>query len=162
MTYPSPEALHKRYEYDPQTGNFLHKRAQGRIKIGDVAGYFHRDGYIELRFDNRAYKAHRVAWIMYYGVEPPPHLDHRDRNRAKNAIANLRGATIRQNGQNRKSRGFYPLKSGRFIAQIKADGRLRRLGTFDTAEEARSAYIAASLKYFGEFSIFADGANHGA
>jgi len=45
-----------------------------------------------------------------------------------------------------------------FQANIKANGKRFYLGRFKTEEAAHEAYKAASLRYHGEFSLYANAA----
>ena len=111
-----------------------------------------RDSYIRVSIDDRRYWAHRLAWLYVHGTWPPRGLDHRDENKANNAIANLRPADKSQNGQNvtaaRSSSksgllGASPDGSGRWQASITVNRKQRNLGRYDTAEEAHAVYLAA-------------------
>ena len=120
------------------------------------------DGYaiIVLQRDGIAFqkKVHRLVWQAFVG---PVHLlDHKDRNRSNNMLANLRPATISQNGMNSKLRSNSSGIKGvcwdstrtKWRASIKLHGRQRHLGYFDMIEDAAAAYAAAAVKYFGEFA----------
>jgi hypothetical protein len=78
-----------------------------------------------------------------------------------NCLANLRGATRRQNNQNKRPYkrsekyahlppGVYPSKK-RFAARIRIDGIMTNLGTFDTPTEASAAFIAQAIAIKGEY-----------
>jgi hypothetical protein len=87
-------------------------------------------------------------------------VDHKDGDWLNNRRGNLRPATPTQNAQNRalasnNSSGFkgvsFRRDRGTFLAAIRVDGRLRKLGTFATAEAAALAYDEAARSEFGEF-----------
>lgn len=88
-------------------------------------------------------------------------VDHRDGNGLNNQRHNLRPATTRQNGQNRKK--FSPasskfkgvhwhIRDKKWQARIKAAGQRNQIGYFKTEIGAAQAYDAAARKYFGEFA----------
>jgi len=91
---------------------------------------------------------------------PPNVVDHTNLNGEDNRWTNLRLATYSQNAANSFARpSNVPLKgvtlekrTGRYFARIKINYQNIHLGTFDTAEEAHAAYVAAAQKYFGEFA----------
>lgn len=88
--------------------------------------------------------------------------DHRNGNRLDNRRSNLRIVTSAQNCQNRRKT---PSKSSRFkgvsyrkdrgtwLAAIRTDGRLIKLGTFATEIDAAKAYDEAARQHFGEFAV---------
>lgn len=127
----------------------------------------------------RAFKwnAHRVGNTVYARTSFPRKLylhelivkapaggtvDHKNGNGLDNRRQNLRPATRRQNGQNSRSRrnstsvflGVCKDKErGGWIAQIKrSNDSRRRIGRFQTEEEAARAYDAEALQAFGEFA----------
>jgi hypothetical protein len=91
-------------------------------------------------------------------------IDHKSRDTLDNRKTNLRFATYSQNGFNKKISSLnnigykgvgHVVKSGKYKAELYVDGKRIGLGCkFKTPEEARDAYIEASLKYHGEFSYF--------
>lgn len=105
--------------------------------------------------------AHQLAWLLSHDEWPPRNIDHIDMDRANNRLSNLRLATPSQNGANRgrqknNSSGLKGVAwnkgAKRWRAQIKANGKRRHLGYFDTAEEAHAAYQEAAASLFGDFA----------
>ena len=97
--------------------------------------------------------AHRVAYKLMTGEDPGNQVvDHINCDRADNRWCNLRLATRSQNRMNskRKIKG-YTCVNGRYVARIYVRGQQERLGTFDTPEEARAAYITRARAVYGEF-----------
>lgn len=118
------------------------------------AGFVRKDGYRVMKIDYKAYKAHRLAWLYFYGEWPDGELDHIKGDKADNRIFMLRECNHRQNGQNKLRhknntsgfKGVYP-HMGRFRAQL---GK-KYLGTYTTAQEARLIYLDAAQREYGEF-----------
>ncbi len=138
--------------YNPDTGIFLWKIASvGRIKMLGVAGSKHNQGYIVITIKGKAYLAHRLAWLYVYGEIPREQLDHINNIRSDNRIANLRVATHIQNQGNQikphheNKTGFlgvsFDKRRNKYVAYISINGRNKKLGRFDTPEEAHKKYI---------------------
>lgn len=148
--------LHSILAYDPETGAFIWKRARGGKAIaGATAGIINRDGYRRIAIYKKPYMAHRLAWFYVHGVWPEKFIDHIDGNPANNAISNLRQCSHSENHQNRVSLiakpshliGAQKVKGGKWRARICAGGKQIYIGTFDTPEEAASAYREAKKKH---------------
>jgi len=101
-------------------------------------------------------RMHRM--IMGY---PASKIDHINGNRSDNRRSNLRLCSHRENLRNRGAtkanttgyKGVHLRKdTGKFQAHIKANGKRKSLGCFQTAKEAAQAYNEAAKKYFGEFA----------
>ncbi len=78
--------------------------------------------------------------------------DHINSIRADNRLENLQYITPQQNTQKRKTMNGrnvkgYTLKNGKYVAKITVDYKTFYLGSYDTEEEARQAFIDAKLKY---------------
>lgn len=93
-------------------------------------------------------------------AQPGEIVDHIDRNGLDNRRSNLRRATPSQNQFNSKRRrdntsGYKGVCTARkrWRAEIKANGKRIRLGTFGTPEEAARAYNAAALRLHGQFAL---------
>lgn len=145
--------------YDPLTGEFTWLKGNARRR-GNRAGTVNKKGRRSVIFRKQAYAEARLAWFYVHGVWPADQLDHADRDKLNNRLANLREATNQQNSVNRgvfrnnllgvKGVGRRP--GGRFRARIRIDNVLISLGEFDTVEEASAAYADASRRAFGEFA----------
>ena len=147
--------------YDPDTGIFRWRVAKSaNVHVGDIAGSDNGNGYLRIMIDERHYRCHRLAWLYCHGQWPAAHLDHINRDRADNRIANLREATRSQNMANRSSQqnsthGFKGVirNHKRWSARIKPPkNKYIHLGTFDTPQEAHDAYLVAAHKIYGEFA----------
>jgi hypothetical protein len=147
--------------YDPATGIFTwikRPSAWSARKPGDVAGiYSPARRYRQIKFGGKLYGAHRLAWWWVNGEWPLHDLDHENRNKDDNRIANLRPATGTQNQgncglQTRNTSGY------RGVSFVKRSGvwavgiHKRYIGQFATAEQAARAYDRAAREYFGEFA----------
>ncbi|MGH6979048.1 MAG: HNH endonuclease signature motif containing protein [Brevundimonas sp.] len=152
-------------DYDPETGIFrwkdtpeLPSNVRSRL-AGRIAGSPCTGGYVAIKVGGRLYKAHRLAWLVFFGEWPSSELDHIDRRRAHNAIANLRLADRSTNMGNVAAyrsnvSGLKGVsKSGRqWRAQITKDRKTVNLGRFATREAAHAAYVKAANDRFGEFA----------
>ena len=74
---PAFEVLQNHFDYEPETGLL-------RAKSGRVLGSKRKDGYIKVDLKGRQLFAHRVAWKLVTGEEPPEVIDHVDRDRSNN------------------------------------------------------------------------------
>jgi hypothetical protein len=93
--------LKEKLLYDPLTGVFTWKCGKYKDKpAGTIAGKLPNQGYIRVNIDKKAYVAHRLAWLYMYGKFPAEYLDHVNRNRENNRIANLRIANASVNSKN--------------------------------------------------------------
>lgn len=127
---PTKEELREAYDY--QDGSLIRRSTGNRIK-GE-----NRAGYRSVRLKGRYYRLHRLIWVWHNGAIPSYlWVDHKDRNRANNAIENLRLVTPSQNALNRNPserhwRGCNGLHwqsaVGMYRAVIKKEGKATYLG----------------------------------
>lgn len=120
----------------------------------------HSDGYAFRRTESASGRS--IVYMHRELLAPGRGLwvDHVDGDRLNNMRCNLRLATPSQNGANSASRprrsgfrGVYPHKpTGRWLAQISIDGRVRHLGIFDLVEDAAMAYDHAARAQWGPFA----------
>ena len=139
------ELLH----YNPETGVFTRKTARPGVRAGSVAGSLNKvSGYVWITVCRNANLAHRLAWLYVHGVWPAGVLDHINRQRNDNRIANLRDCTMALNSLNvgsarstNKSTGILGVYAYRakYVAKIMIGGKTRHLGVFATKEEAAEA-----------------------
>jgi len=165
---PPLEVLKEHFDYNPDTGIIIWKKKtsiKARIKIGQEAGSekvkTETLSYREIKFNKTLYKAHRLAYYMYHGIDPSNNdIDHEDRNGLNNKINNLRLATRLENGRNRKFQknntsgitgvSWHKIRK-RWVATIKINGKQKYVGSFFNKEDAIQARKEAEKKYFGEF-----------
>jgi hypothetical protein len=109
-------------------------------------------------------RMHRVIMEMILGrkLNSKEHIDHINHNTLDNTRENLRIATKSQNGANRGKqmnntsgyKGVYWHKGvGKWIAQIKVDGKIIYLGLFESKIDAAIVYNQAATEYFGEYAL---------
>lgn len=148
------ELLH----YDPDTGVFTWRVATGsRSRAGSIAGCLNNQrGYLVIGVVSRTYYAHRLAWLYVHGRIPDDGVDHINRCRLDNRIANLRPATNAENQQNRgvgvnstsgvTGVSFYK-RTGMWRAHITVSGKNVHLGYFADKDKAAKARLDAKSKY---------------
>lgn len=88
-------------------------------------------------------------------------IDHIDHCTLNNQRHNLRICTHTENSRNRTSHKgssssylgvSWNIRDKKWQVHIKANGKLMRLGHFDSEIQAAEEYNKAALKYFGEFA----------
>lgn len=146
--------------YNHETGDLNWKRSHANVSEGDVAGSTQKDGRITVRVLDRAMRAHRIAWFLYYDKWPENEVDHINRDPSDNRIKNLREATRKQNSRNRgltksntsgiKGASFHT-KKGMWRAVAGLNGKQHHLGYFRTPEEAGSVYEEFCSKHHKDF-----------
>ena len=154
------EYLRSILNYDPETGIFTRKvRTANRVKVGDVAGCKNSEGYLGIKICSRTHQAHRLAWMYVYGEWPTGQIDHINRIRTDNRIANLREVSHKQNNQNRSKPSnntsghpgvSWHKQRSKWLAHIKHNQKKIHLGCFNTIEEAIAARKAAEKLYWAD------------
>lgn len=125
-------------------------------KAGLRAGSTASGGYRQVKIDGVGYLEHRVVWLLAHGEWPTNFVDHIHGDKADNRPAMLREATNYQNSQNQRKahprsasgllgvtweKGLEGRRKGRWVAQIRVNGKLLRLGRFDCKHQAHEAYL---------------------
>lgn len=87
------DELHKKFIYLPETGLLIEK------KTDQIVGRLMSPGYLRICFLNINEYVHQIAYFMYHGYLPKQ-IDHRNRIKTDNRIANLRDATHAENVRN--------------------------------------------------------------
>ena len=145
--------LRELLDYDPASGKLTRAAPAGGQKVGDEAGSVTRRGYRLVNIAGHRVMAHRLAWLHAYGEWPSDVIDHINGDKLDNRIANLRNVTQGVNLQNlRRARvdsqsgllGVHFDKSrGKWSADLRVGSKRLRLGRFDSAEAAATAYLEA-------------------
>lgn len=156
--------LKKIIDYNPDTGIFTWIQSTAlKIKIGQVAGTETKNGYRQLRYKNKCYLLHKLAFLYMTG-SIPIEVDHIDTVKDNNKWNNLRGSTKAQNQHNVSLRvdntsGIkgvcWNKKTKRWITYLKVQGKVIHRGCFINIEDAKSDIRLAREKYHVEFT------NHG-
>ena len=154
--------------FDYQDGNLVKKT--GRVnEIGQIAGSVHKaSGYIHVKINTKAHKAHRLVFLYHYGYLPEC-VDHIDGDKANNRIENLRAATKEENCRNQKIRSTN--KSGcKGVKWVKCKNKWQvevcrnykqiNFGYYEDLELASLVAIEATELIHGRFSAY-KGVLHG-
>jgi hypothetical protein len=156
------EYIQSLFTYDD--GRLLWRVSRSRrVKLGQEAGYARKDtGRRVVNVDNRLHYAHRLIFLLHHGWLPEE-VDHIDGDPANNRIENLRAATHAQNQWNSARRCdntsgvkgvcWYP-QTRKWTAQIRANGKRKRLGYYPTIEAAAEAIRTAQKHLHGEFAKY--------
>lgn len=144
-------------DYDPETGAFTWKVRNGICFPGDKAGAVNKHrGYEYIGLANRRLLSHRLAWLYVYGEWPEGQIDHINRVKTDNRIANLRLATQSENGQNTKlSRSnksghkgvIWYKRDQNWRAFLTIEKKVLHLGYFQNLDDAVAARKAAEAQY---------------
>jgi hypothetical protein len=135
--------------YNKDTGLFTWVNQRNKNKRKQYVGYVSENGYIIISIPEGNYRAHRLAWLMYYGKWPKNDIDHINGIRTDNRICNLREVTRRENLQNmaKHRNGKLPGATrvgDRYQSQIQVGKKTIFLGMYDTEMEAHLAYRLAN------------------
>ncbi len=148
------------YSYDPETGFLTNKKRRRGVRSGARAGRVRRDGYRSVIVNHAEILEHRLIWLIFHGQFPQQQIDHINRIRWDNRIANLRDVSGAENLLNRdcatppawfvSSRfkactGLYHVK---WRKRTKGHNREFQVGVFRTKEEAdvAAAYTRQAVK----------------
>jgi hypothetical protein len=161
MPDPSQEYLRANLHYDALTGIFKWRQRRFRAQSGLAAGCINREGYRQIRLDDKLYVASRLAWIYSHGEIPAAfEIDHRNGIRDDDRLENLRLATDRQQAQNRgrlrnntsgKTGVIWNRRKRIWMAKIRIRGRRVYIGSAKSFEAACRLRDAAERICFGKF-----------
>jgi HNH endonuclease len=166
LTLPDVDFLRQCFVYDPLAGTLTWRKRPLDHFDGDrrIAGWWNTKyagtaAGFRLSLLKKHYLAHRIAWKVHTGTEPPKEIDHKNIDRSDLRWENLRSATRGQNVANRRCRRTNPLglkgvtrHGTKFCAAVTHDGKRIYLGTFNTADAAHAAYCDAAGWLYGEFA----------
>jgi hypothetical protein len=160
---PPQAFLAECFDYSPDTGaltwkarprtHFLTESKWKRhlsLDVGREAGTLNANGYRVVRLTHGGtaglFPVHRVIWALLHAVDASV-VDHINGNRSDNRRANLRELSQSENVRKKAPvkaglRGaHYDKVRGKWLSQIRIDGRQQFLGRFDTEQEAHEAYL---------------------
>ena len=152
------------FDYDKETGDLIWKVKRRGITNGAVVGCTTKEGYRQVRINNKSYLAHRIVFLLHKGYLPKT-LDHINGDRADNRIENLRPVTVNQNQHNRKlnknntsgHKGVsWCKRTNKWKAAVKLEGKRINLGAFDNLEEAAEVVRAGREELHGDYAHHGD------
>ncbi len=172
---PSPEVLRQLLRYEPDTGKLFwlprgpemfkdgYRTASGnctnwnaRYSGSEAFTALDRNGYRHGTVFNVHYMAHRLAWVLHYGIAPVDQIDHINGDAQDNRIVNLRSVSQAQNMRNLKqaknnTSGVTGVRwrqdTGKWETRVIVQGRRVFSGSFSSMEEAISARRAAEAAH---------------
>lgn len=116
----------------------------------------HKHWYAVGFVDGEKVRMHR--FIMNES-NPKIEIDHKDRDTLNNQRGNLRRATKGQNQYNRKGSGVSKFlgvsffkRTGKWVAQIQTDKKLKHIGYFIEEKDAALAYDEKAKELHGDFA----------
>jgi hypothetical protein len=145
-----PADIGEYLRYEPDTGHlYWIKSPHPRIKVDSRAGTLNPNGYIHVTLNRVIYAAHRVAWFLYHGEQPPNPVDHKNQVRDDNRISNLRdgrgGVQDSNRGQYAKASSLpkWVYRNGNgFRARVGRNGKQYTVGNYETPEQAHEAALS--------------------
>lgn len=154
FTYAQADKL---LRYELTTGK-LYMRVDARgHPAGTEAGVINSNGYRVVHIQGRREFAHRLAWLLSYKKLPRKgdgHIDHINKNRDDNRLANLRHTTHASNLHNGRTyknntTGYRGISQNRkkWSASIWVGGKKVNLGTVATKEEAARLFDVGVKRY---------------
>jgi len=96
------------------------------------------------------YFVHHPDWDIYDSSRNNSidHINHESGVPLDNSITNLRVVNHQQNQFNRNVKGYtFDKKRNKYESKIYVNGKNKHLGYYDTAEQARNAYLEAKKIY---------------
>jgi hypothetical protein len=105
---------------------------------------------IVIKINKKQYLSSRIIAFVYLGLDinnKMQFIDHIDQNPINNNLSNLRIVTNQQNQFNTKAKGYYFCKKyNKWISQIKLNYKLIRIGSYNTEQEAKDAYLIKKIE----------------
>jgi hypothetical protein len=113
-------------------------------------------GYNYIGINGKNIKRHRLIAYCFLGLgninevkSGTDVIDHIDGNKLNNSVNNLRITNQSGNQHNRKNvKGYcFHKRSQKYQALIRINNKLIHLGSYETEEEAKEAYLEGKRKY---------------
>ena len=145
-------------KYSPDTGIFTWKvsKANGKIKIGDVAGGLDNWGYHNITVDKNKYRTHRLVMLYMTGKFPKGLVDHLDGDSLNNKWGNLKDGTPSENSMNKRKQSnntsgvtgvVWNKRHEKWQVRIMKQRKNYNLGYFDNFEDAKRVRKEAEIKF---------------
>lgn len=154
--YPhTPEQIAEEIRVDEEGRLWWKKQAPGRVLSRSI-GIATKSGYPRVNFNYTYYKAHTIAFCLYYGRWPSKGMviDHIDRNPRNNHISNLREVSQAINSRNSKAaktRGItYNHVTKKWKAQLTHNYKNIYGGEYLTIDEAVNARHQLETTYWND------------
>lgn len=138
------DLVRKHFNYDPITGYLSLRLPNSNLPKGTVVGTKTKFGYLNVGFQNKQHKVHRLIWLYQTGYMPEQ-VDHIDHDKTNNSWSNLREVTNQENQLNRpkmlsNSSGETAIhlcsKLNRYVVNVVSNNIRHHLGSFSSLEEA--------------------------
>jgi hypothetical protein len=150
----TPQEIRAVFNYAPDTGLLFWNIDSVKIKKGAIAGGL-ANGYIQIKYKQKKYFAHRLIWCHVHGEWPKQFIDHIDGNKSNNRIENLRDVSNTINQHNHHSlrpdnrtgvRGvLFRKRDSAYIVQIRVFGKNKYVGYYKNLADAINARAQAEL-----------------
>ena len=161
-TILTKEYLCNLFEYSK--GSLYRKiRTANCVYEGEKAGFTRKDGYRQIKVNQKPYLEHQIVFIMHHGYKPSI-IDHINGIKTDNRIENLRKASFDENAHNAKRKSTntsgvknvsYSKRHKSWMVRVQANKTRKLIGLFKDLELAELVAIEARNKYHREY------ANHG-
>lgn len=89
MPKPTINDIREQFDYDPETGELFRKNLRA-MNLRPETGSLSRDGYMIAGINGGHQLVHRVAWAHFHGDWPSKQIEHINKDKTDNRIANLR------------------------------------------------------------------------
>ena len=97
-----------------------------------------QSGYLYCHINDKAYFAHRLAWLMQTGEQPPRRIVHIDGDKSNNRWSNLRAAEPGEKRQREEDPHVYKVDGG-WQAKTEINGDTIYLGVYKRKKTAQEA-----------------------
>jgi hypothetical protein len=140
--------LKELFFYDQDTGLFTRIKSVKGNAAGALSNCKNVKGYVQIMIDYKNYTAHRLAWLYINGRWPHEQIDHINRLKDDNRIANLKEVNNSENQLNidvrkHNTSGFTGVvknsKTNKWVAQIIRNKKRYYLGSYNFAHDAAEA-----------------------
>ena len=136
-TILTKEYLCNLFEYS--NGSLYRKvRTANCVYEGDKAGFTRKDGYRQIKVNQKPYLEHQIVFIMHYGFKPSI-IDHINGIKSDNRIENLREASFYENAHNAKRKSTntsgvknvsYSKRPNAWLVRVQANKSRKLIGLF--------------------------------